>query len=180
MSEAAIFDSKPATRQTLGNTVADSIRNAIFAGLVKPGHQLAEGRMADTFKVSRAPERDAFASLEREGLVSRAANGGTTVTQLTRSDVEEICTLRLALELLAVKHAVRLGTEENWSRLADNTRRTENVTDPRELAQLDLDFHQTIVEATGHSRLLFSWLNLRSQIRLIMVQRNLTDSGSRR
>ena len=79
------------------------------------------------------------------------------------------CGERSALELLAVKRAVRLGTEENWSRLADNTRRTENVTDPQELAQLDLDFHQTIVEATGHSRLLSSWLNLRSQIRLIMV-----------
>ena len=177
---SSLFYPKPATRQTLGDSVADSIRDAIFGGLVKPGQQLAEGRMADTFKVSRAPVRDAFASLEREGLVSRAANGGTTVTQLTRSDVEEICTLRLALELLAVKHAVRLGAEENWSRLADNTRRTENVTDPQELAQLDLDFHQTIVEAAGHSRLLSSWLNLRSQIRLIMVQRNLTDSGSRR
>jgi DNA-binding GntR family transcriptional regulator len=180
MSEAALFHAKPLTRQTLGDSVADSIRDAIFGGVVKPGQRLAEGRIADTFKVSRAPVRDALACLEREGLVHRAANGGTTVTRLAPHDVQEICTLRLALELLAVKQAARNGSEEHWSRLAENIRRTEKVAKPAELAQLDLEFHETIVEAAGHARLLASWRNLRSQIRLIMVQRNLADDGSRR
>ncbi len=180
MVEAAFLNSKPVSRQTLGDSVADSIRDAIFGGLVKPGQRLAESRIATTFKVSRAPVRDAFASLEREGLVSRAANGGTTVTHLAPKDIHEICTLRLYLELLAVKQAVQHGTEEHWARLADNIRRTEKVSDPKELAQLDLSFHETLVEAAAHARLLSSWLNLRSQIQLIMVQRNLSDEGSRR
>ncbi len=180
MSEAAAFNLKPPSRQTLGDSVADSIRDAIFGGQVKPGQRLAEGQIASTLKVSRAPVRDALACLEREGLVNRAANGGTTVTHLTPKDVEEICTLRLALELLAVKRAVQFGTDAHWSRLADIVRRTENVDVPLPLAQLDLDFHETIVEAADHGRLLTNWLNLRSQIRLIMVQRNLTDDGSRR
>jgi len=178
--EAAFLNSKPVSRQTLGDSVADSIRDAIFGGRVKPGQRLAEGRIATTFKVSRAPVRDALASLEREGLVSRAANGGTTVTHLAPKDVHEICTLRLYLELLAVKQAVQHGTEEHWARLADNIRRTEKVSSAKELAQLDLDFHETIVAVSGHARLLSSWLNLRSQVRLIMIQRNLSDEGSRR
>jgi DNA-binding GntR family transcriptional regulator len=177
--EAAFLNAKPVSRQTLGDSVADSIRDAIFAGSVKPGQRLAEGRIANSLKVSRAPVRDALASLEREGLVCRAANGGTTVTRLALKDVDEICTLRLYLELLAVKQAADRGTEEDWARLADNIRRTENVDDPQELAQLDLDFHATIVELSGHVRLLSSWLNLRSQVRLIMIQRNLSDQGSR-
>jgi DNA-binding GntR family transcriptional regulator len=181
MSDAALSRLlKPATRQTLGDSVDESIRDAIFGGLVKPGQRLAEGQVATTFKVSRAPVRDAFACLEMEGLVSRAANGGTTVTHLSRKDVEEICTLRLTLELLAVRWAVRHGSDEHWDRLARNIHQTEEVANPQELARLDLEFHETIVRAAGHARLLANWSNLRSQIRLIMVQRNLADDGSRR
>ncbi|MDR3636504.1 MAG: GntR family transcriptional regulator [Isosphaeraceae bacterium] len=180
MSGAAIFNLKPAVRQTLGDSVADSIRDAIFGGLIKPGQRLAESQIASTFKVSRAPVRDAFASLEKEGLVSREANGGTTVAQLSRQDIEEICTLRLPLEALAVQRAVQHGKEDDWARLENNIRTTEKVTSPQELAQMDLDFHETIVKAANHVRLLSNWLNLRSQIQLIMVQRNLADDGSRR
>jgi DNA-binding GntR family transcriptional regulator len=179
-SDAVFVNLKPATRQTLGDSVAGSIRDAIFGGLVKPGQRLAESQIASTFKVSRAPVRDAFASLEKEGLVSRAVNGGTTVTELTRRDIEEICTLRLPLELLAVKRAVRHGTDEDWRKLAANIRTTEGVGNAQELAQFDLDFHEMIVAAADHARLLANWSNLRSQIRLIMVQRNLADNASRR
>ena len=180
MSEAAMFDLKPVTRQTLGDSVANSIRDAIFGGLVQPGQRLAESQVASTFKVSRAPVRDAFACLEKEGLVRRAANGGTTVALLTPKDIEEICTLRLPLELLAVRRVVRGGSAELWAQLAKNVRATEDGASPRALAQIDLDFHETIVEAADHARLLASWSNLRSQIRLVMVQRNLADDGSRR
>jgi DNA-binding GntR family transcriptional regulator len=54
------------------------------------------------------------------------------------------------------------------------------TSDPQELAQMDLAFHEAVVRAADHNRLLASWLTLRSQIRLIMVQRNLADADSRR
>jgi DNA-binding GntR family transcriptional regulator len=177
--EAAFLNSKPVSRQTLGDSVADLLRDAIFGGRVKPGQRLAEGQIAKSLKVSRAPVRDALAGLEREGLVHRAANGGTTVTRLTLKDVDEICTLRLFLELLAIRRVIRYGTEGDWAQLADNIRHTENVGDPQELAQLDLDFHEAIVQLSGHARLLSTWLTMRSQVRLIMIQRNLSDEGSR-
>jgi DNA-binding GntR family transcriptional regulator len=179
MSEGAAFSLKPATRKTLGDSVAESIRQAIFGGHFKPGQRLAESQIASTLKVSRAPVRDAFASLEQEGLVSRATNGGTIVTHLSRKDVEEICTLRQPLELLALRRAAQNGTAELWSQLAGNIQATENLSDPQELAEIDLDFHEAIFRAAGHARLLSSWVNLRSQIRLIMVQRNLTDEAAR-
>ena len=128
----------------------------------------------------RSPVREALAFLEQEGLVNRAASGGATVTCLRREDVEEICSLRLPLELLAVRLASARGTEEHWAQLAANIQATQKITDPQQLAQMDLEFHETIVRAADHGRLLASWLNLRSQIRLIMVQRNLTDADSRR
>src|SRR5437588_782808 len=118
MSELASLALKPATRQTLADSIAHSLRDAIFEGLFKPGQRLAEAVLASSLKVSRAPVREALASLEQEGLVSRAANGGTTVTRLAVHDIEEICSLRQPLEVLAVRLAAARGTGADWVRMA--------------------------------------------------------------
>ena len=75
--------------------------------------------------------------------------------------------------------AIASGTEAAWAELKANLKATEKVSDPRQLAQLDLEFHEVIVRAANHGRLLSSWLNLRLQIRLIMMQRNQADVTSR-
>jgi DNA-binding GntR family transcriptional regulator len=180
MSSVVELSLKLPARQTLADTVAESLRDAIFTGIFKPGQRLAEAWLASRLKVSRAPIREALASLEQEGLVCRASNGGTTVTELSSQDIEEICTLRRPLEVLAVRLATVRGGPGDWELLAQNIGETENISDPQQLAQMDLAFHELIVRTAGHSRLLTSWQNLRSQIRLIMVQRNLNDADSRR
>jgi DNA-binding GntR family transcriptional regulator len=169
---------RPATRQTLGENVADSLREAIFRGLFKPGQRLAEASIANMLKVSRAPVRDALASLEQEGLVSRDTNRSATVICLSRKDVDEICCLRLALEVLAVQRAIEMGTDEHWDRLAANIRKTEAARAPEQLSNLDLEFHDTLMRAAGHGRLLNTWMRLRSQVRLLMMRRNLGDADS--
>ncbi len=180
MSEHALHALRPATRRTLGENVAESLREAIFRGLFKPGQRLAEAPIASTLKVSRAPVREALASLEQEGLVSRTSNRGTTVISLARKDVDEICSFRLALELLAVREAIAKGTDEDWDRLAANVRETESARTPEQFATLDLEFHDALIRAAGHGRLLNTWLGLRSQIRLLMMRRNLSDAHSHR
>jgi DNA-binding GntR family transcriptional regulator len=180
MSEDALLGLRPATRQTLAEDVAASLRTAIFGGVFQPGQRLAEGKLASRLKVSRAPVRDALASLAQEGLVKRAANRGTTVVRLARKDVEEICSLRLPLEILAVRRAIARGGAEPMDRLKANVRETEKACTPERLATLDLEFHETLIRSAHHTRLLNTWLGLRSQIRLLMLQRNLTDADSRR
>jgi DNA-binding GntR family transcriptional regulator len=180
MTEKALHSLRPAIRQTLGDNVADSLREAIFRGLFQPGQRLAEAPIASKLKVSRAPVRDALASLEQEGLVSRDSTRGATVISLSRKDVEEICSLRQALEILAVQRAIEVGTNDHWSRLAANIRETEKARTPEQLANLDLEFHDTLMRAAGHGRLLSTWMGLRSQIRLLMMRRNLGDADSLR
>lgn len=178
MSETDVIPLKPATRQNLSDSITDSLRDAIFDGRFRPGQRLAEAQLANTLKVSRAPVREALSFLQQEGLVSRTPSGGTTVSDLTRQDVDEICTLRAPLETLAVRLAIANGTHAAWADLKANLKATETVSDPRKLAQVDLEFHEIIVRAANHGRLLSSWLNLRSQIRLVMVQRNQSDANS--
>jgi DNA-binding GntR family transcriptional regulator len=179
MSETESAFLKPASRQNLSDSITDSLRDAIFGGHFRPGQRLAEAQLASSLKVSRAPVREALSFLQQEGLVSRTPSGGTTVNHLSRQDVDEICTLRAPLEVLAMRLAIVKGTEADWEKLTANLRATEKVGEPRQLAQLDLEFHEVIVRAAKHGRLLSSWLNLRSQIRLIMMQRNQADETSR-
>jgi DNA-binding GntR family transcriptional regulator len=180
MSQSAVFNLRLPARQTLADGITASLRDAIFGGQFQPGQRLAEGKLASSLKVSRAPIREALAVLEQEGLVRRMSSGGTTVTRLSPRDVEEICSLRNQLEALAIRLACLDASEKHWAELAENIRATEKANDPQGLAEMDLEFHEKLVRAAGHNRLLLSWLTLRSQIRLIMVQRNLADADSRR
>ena len=89
-------------------------------------------------------------------------------------------TARQPLEILAVRQAIEKATGEQWAELAANVRETEKARSPEQLTTLDLEFHQTLVRAADHGRLLSTWLGLRSQVRLLMMRRNLSDAESHR
>jgi len=178
MSETIPFTLEPTLRQTLSEHIASSLRDAIIGGQIRPGQRLAEAQIASGLKVSRAPVRNALASLEQEGLVSRVTNRGTTVVHLSGRDIEEITSLRLLLEVLAVRRVIAQGAGEHWAKLMANVQETEKAFTPELLATLDLEFHELLVRAADHGRLLNSWLGLRSQIRLLMMRRNLTDPAA--
>lgn len=178
MSDVLSIPLQPAIRLTLGERVADSLREAIFGGHFKPDQRLSEAQVASRLRVSRAPVRDALAQLELEGLVVRANNRGIAVRVLAHTDVDEICSLRCALEGLALKRALR-QPEDYADQLAEVIQETKGVETPDALALVDLKFHETLVRAARHERLLTAWLNLRSQIRLLLVQRNVADAGTR-
>ena len=99
----------PATRKSLGEDVAERLRTAILHGELSPGQRLREEELGARLQVSRGPVRDAFTLLEREGLVRPARNRGVSVVELTRNDLEEIFTLRSALEPLATSLAIQRG-----------------------------------------------------------------------
>jgi DNA-binding GntR family transcriptional regulator len=87
--------------------VVPTLREAIVGNLLPPGSRLAEIALAAKLGVSRTPVREAFAQLEREGLVTIVARVGVFVRQVTVRDIDEIYTVRAALEGLAVELAAR-------------------------------------------------------------------------
>ena len=83
-----------------------------------------------------------------------------------------------ALEILALRLAMDRGSATMIAQLTANLHETQRGADPQQLAQLDLQFHEIILRTAGNGRLLSTWMNLRSQIQLILVQRNLVDTNS--
>jgi DNA-binding GntR family transcriptional regulator len=65
--------------QRLHARAFDILAGRIAQGSLPPGTKLLESRIADEFGISRAPARQALASLESEGLVVRSAGHGYEV-----------------------------------------------------------------------------------------------------
>src|SRR5690606_28089934 len=74
--------------------------------------RLREEVLASALGLSRGPVREALAQLEREGLVIREPHRGATVARLSIDDLNEVHSLRLALEQLAVVEAIRKGDDK--------------------------------------------------------------------
>jgi DNA-binding GntR family transcriptional regulator len=97
--------------------VVPALREAIVGNLLKPGERLTENALASSLGVSRTPVREAFAQLEREGLVTMIPRVGVFVREVSERDVEEIYTVRAALESLAVELATQRRTAVGIARL---------------------------------------------------------------
>jgi len=159
-----------ATRQSLGDVVAASLRDAILKGAIRPHERIIETVVAESMRVSRGPVRDALASLEKEGLLQRVSNRGAKVLEFEARDEAEINSLRAALEGLAVRLVIERGPADCVEKLHANQQRMARCANPAEMAEADLEFHEIILRAANHSRLLEAWLQLKSQVRLLMFR----------
>src|SRR4051794_21368291 len=158
----------PPLKRSLADDIVDRLREAIFSGQLAPNERLREETLAEFLRVSRGPIREALGQLEREGLVIKEPNRGARVARLSRNDLDEVHSLRLALEKLAVRHAVRHAEprhiEEMQSVVKAMLAALERGITPQEAARLDIRFHEVLYEASKHQRLYNFWAMLRPQI----------------
>jgi len=89
----------------LRDSIADSLRESIINGKIKPGERLLEPIVAKQLGVSRTPVREAFFQLESEGLVEVMPRKGAIVSEISVNDANELYSVRAVLEGLAAKLA---------------------------------------------------------------------------
>jgi DNA-binding GntR family transcriptional regulator len=166
----------PADTRSLADGVVERVRRAILHGHFVPGERLREEQLAAALEVSRGPVREAFAQLEREGLVQRRRHRGVIVSRLSERDLAEVYSLRVALEALALRWAARNATSADCDRMESAVEAIGQSISPdvsvREAAQVDLEFHDLVYEAAHHERLHRIWLELRPQVFLFFLSRN--------
>lgn len=154
-------------RQTVTEQVHRRLKQAIIEGEFKPGERLVEVDLADRLGASRTPVREALSKLEQEGLVTPVRFGGLAVVQLSEGDVIEIFSLITLLEGYAARLAAERITDKQLAKLELICGRTEQLGDneAEHLAELNQQFHEQLVEATGHKRLRELIASLRSPMR---------------
>jgi len=143
----------PKVFKTIEQHVLNQLRNDILSGHYRPGDKLRQDEVAKRFEVSTTPVREAFRGLRSEGLVSIDANKGVVVKGLTVDDVAEIYELRIALEPLLAKKAVRSITPESLKKAQDIHALMCATTDPHQWSALNREFHLRLMLSEESSRL---------------------------
>jgi DNA-binding GntR family transcriptional regulator len=147
---------QPLKSGLLSAQVAARLKDAIFAGQVKPGDPLRELHLARELNVSQATVREALVQLERLGLVVRTPNIGTEVTRLSDQDIRERMELRALLEERAMLEAAPRLRPPDLALLEarlDALGKAIGRNDYFEQAQADLGLHRAIWERAGNRTL---------------------------
>lgn len=142
-----------------GEQVTEHLRNAIVSGDLRRGERLIEEQLAGQFGVSRGPIRDALRRLEIESLVE-SRRSGTYVRGITEADIDELYSLRLAIESLAANLVMDRAGTEGWRQLAEIVQQMDTVADTGDaeaFALADIHFHEALYALSQHKRIHDIW-----------------------
>lgn len=142
--------------QTASDYVADHLRREILAGRIGPGVRLGVAELAEQFRVSQTPVREAFKLLAADSLVQLNAYRGARVAELSADEYEEIFTIRVPLEELAARKATPLMTPEDIAAMKlalDGMGAATENSDIEAFITSDRAFHHAHYIASGRERL---------------------------
>lgn len=139
----------------LGQSVHRQIRQMVLSGELAPGRSLSVPALATRLGVSRSPVREAVQQLIYEGLAVSAPHAGAKVAAVDAAQIRDVLAVRAALDGLAAAAAATRLTEADLDKLASiiaaQEANLDDATDAARDAQLDLEFHTFIRDASGNS-----------------------------
>ncbi|HVP03418.1 MAG TPA: GntR family transcriptional regulator [Solirubrobacteraceae bacterium] len=145
MREGTITTVATPLRTTLTDALVEALREEIRSGQLEPGSRLRQADVAQRFHVSTTPVREAFAALEREGLLVSSPHRGVVVFQPSIADLQETYEIRIPLEALATEKGVENMTDQDIERLRELLDQMARAAeDPVRYSKLNLEFHKTI------------------------------------
>jgi DNA-binding GntR family transcriptional regulator len=144
----------------LAEAVFHTLLTKIYDGRLQVGALLNEAALADEFRVSRGPVREAIRRLQGFQLVTREPYQRARVVTLTEESVRQLFEVRMALEGLACNLAAQRMSDTELQQIAVDldAYRTRVVapgaTPPRGSGeQKAFDFHERIVRGCGNARI---------------------------
>ncbi len=174
---------RPIQRHTVADLAADALRDRILRGDLAEGSPVRQDAVAVELGVSRIPVREALRRLEAEGLVELNPHYGAVVSSLSLDEITELFDLRAMIEASLIRRAVpRLGADD-LRRAGEILQQYERAFHDRrigEWADLNWQFHSTLLAPAGRSRTLALVQNLHHQSeRYMRMQLALTRGESR-
>src|SRR4051812_23896367 len=159
--------------------MSDRIRRVlaerIIEGQLAPGERLVEMRIAEEFRTSQAPVREALRELETLRLVQSEPYRGTRVREVGEREMAEAYAVRAVLEQAAAEAAAPhlKGNVEGLRRILAELREAALAADRESYARHDVDFHRGIVEAAGNRILLQTWdsLGFEARVRIMLARK---------
>lgn len=153
------------------DAVVKAVMQLALSGELPAGAPLRENDLAERFGVGRHSVRAALQVAARDGLAVYQPNRGVFIREFTARDIEDIYTLRDALEIEAVRliHKRRLPRRQVDVALDQLKRqRPDRTLDEAVLA--DLEVHRAIVAEVDSPRMQQAFDSVMLELRLALAQ----------
>lgn len=143
----------PAVRER----VREQLQRLILGGTLRPGAKLVQQRLARRLGVCQSVIREALLELQVCGLVETTYNRGMSVSQLDAAKLLESFDVREAHECLAVRLCCDHVTQaelRDLAQLAEQVCELGKAGKDEQMAALDRELHQRLIELSGNSMLI--------------------------
>ncbi|UCF92527.1 MAG: GntR family transcriptional regulator [Desulfobacterales bacterium] len=150
--------------------VMQDLKAQIFNFKLLPGVRISDKEVAQKMGMSRSPVREALVRLSEQGLVKSRHNRGFTVRDFSVQEVEDLYTLREAIEVLAVRLALQRLDKKKTQSLQQHLDRYPFLMESSGLMkfnEVDEEFHDLIATYSGNELLTQNWKSLHGQIRIV-------------
>ncbi|MBV8156480.1 MAG: phosphonate utilization associated transcriptional regulator [Dyella sp.] len=153
--------------------VQEEIERLIMTGELPVGSRINESELAQRFNTSRGPIREALRALEEAGLVRTEKNRGMFVREISFEEADEIYELREALEEIIGRRVARAITVDGIERLKAMIEAMREAAQAQELeqyAQLNLQFHDILLDTAGSTKLTETYQRLIKELSLFRLR----------
>jgi len=138
--------------------IYENLRYRIITNEFGAGQQLYEKELMQEYQIGRTPLREIFQKLQLNGLIEIIPKLGTRVVSLDLRTLRETIQLRRELEGLAAELAalhIETAQFERLQHLLESAAevKTNSMVALKKLADLDMEFHRIIYDASGNRQL---------------------------
>ena len=138
---------RPFTTKT--EWVYQQLRARILGGKDKLDPRLRLSTLAQEFRISEMPVREALRMLQRDGLVRMESHRGATIVDLSWENAASIVSMRMHLEILAVREATGFHLPESLHAIEVLLKRMDNeaaASRAEQFSQSNREFHTKLYE----------------------------------
>ena len=139
--------------KTMRSDLIILLQEFILSGEYIPGQRIREEELIEKYGVSRTPIREAFVSLEQEGLIEIKPHRGVFVSTFSPHEIIEILRIEGVMEGLAASLAAINITNQQIEAIESDAKKAEERLikqfRPEKFYQYDRDFHRSLVKGSG-------------------------------
>lgn len=143
-----INKNKPNTKS---EKVYDFLKEKVLSGHYKPGERIIIREVSEQLGVSDIPVREALKKLAADGLIEIKSHSGARVAPLNIDNLEEIFLIRIELETLSTRLAVKAATAEeidSLEQLVNNMEESITKHNIADYTKYNREFHQRLYRAS--------------------------------
>ncbi|MFL5799627.1 MAG: GntR family transcriptional regulator [Actinomycetota bacterium] len=141
-------------QETITGRLYTELEEAIIDGRLAPGQRVHADEIAEHFRVSRIPVREALRALQANGWLEIRPRRETIVPAQTPEDLEDLFEVRVLLDARAASLAAERRSEQDLEALHALVQESRSASgDMAALARLNEQFHVAVARASRNALL---------------------------